>query len=319
VEAHVKNLFLILSASVFIFGCKKATDDAATADIEDTAQQIGDIMASADEAGGTSGSLASLDKYKFQKTFDRLDETKSSVAANMATAIFTTAEAVTCEASGTGYGFGSCNAGARTITRSFNNCTVGTAVISGDVTLTWSGSAPSSGCTLGGGSPVAGDAITRVPNFMVTGRRGATLTVSKSGSVGQKIAYVNGTSPNMVFNFTNDGIRRKFTTPSNAVLFDQTTTVASGTPIVITGNSRSNRKMDTGFLTVTNNLSNVVCNYTPSNVTWNSTTCNCPTQGSWTGSCSNGKSATLLINGCGTGKYTEGDTSSDVIFDRCGT
>jgi len=313
----MKRLLLILSVSVFIFGCKKADTAASEADIEDTAQQIGDIMASADEASGKSdGSIASLDKYQFQKTFDRYDNKPSSVASNMTKSfVLTSAEAVTCSASGTGYGFGSCNTGARTVTRSFNNCTIGTATLSGDVTLAWSGSG--TGCFTLGTAP--GDAVTRSPNFQLTGRRGATLTVSKSGSIGQRLTYVSGSAPNMVFSFTNDGIRRKFTTPASATLFDQTTTVVSGTAITITGNSRTSRVMNGGFLTVTNNLSNVVCQYTPTNVTWNSNTCNCPVQGSWAGSCSNGKTATLSLTGCGTATYTEGDNSTTVTFDRCGS
>jgi hypothetical protein len=316
-EAEVRNILLILSASIFIFGCKKA-ETTTEADIEDTAQQIGDVMASVDESGGQSnGSVASLNNYNYQKTFDHLDQTTSSVASNFAQFfVMPAADAVTCYASGTAYGFGSCNSGSRTIVRSFNNCTIGTAVLSGDVTLTWAGSG--AGCTLGGGSPVANDNVTRSPNFQLTGRRGATLTVSKTGSVGQKITYVSGTAPNMVFSFTNDGIRRQFKTSANAILLDQTTTVVSGTAITITGNARTNRVMNGGFLTVTNNITNVVCNFTPSNVTWNVATCNCPVQGSWSGSCSNSKSTTLTLTGCGTANYTEGNTTTSVTFDRCG-
>jgi hypothetical protein len=315
----VRNIFLILFSALFIFGCKKADTTTSEADIEDTAQQIGDIMASVDEAGGSTGTLAYMDKY-YQRTFDRLDQTQMSVAQNMAQYfVLPAADAVTCYASGTGFGFGTCSGSTKI--RTFNNCTIGAATLSGDVTLSWSGTNSGSGCQLGGGgTAVAGDAVTRVPNFQLTGRRGATLTVAKAnlGGVGQKLTYVSGLLSTLTLNFTNDGIRRKFTVPSGAVLFDQTTSVDTGTAITITGNARTSRIMNGGFLTVTNNITNVVCQYTPTNVTWNSSTCNCPTQGSWSGSCTSGKSTTLTITGCGTAKYTEGDTSTDVVFDRCG-
>lgn len=306
----MKNKILALAAStIFIFGCNQdvLTDDA---DIQETAQQIGDVMASVDESGGSAGSLTSLDNYRSNKTFERFKQ-EGAPSPMFANLFVNNAEAVSCF----GNGFGGCSG--RSLTRSFNGCTVGSAVLSGDVTLVWAGSG-SVGCVLGGGGPAtAGDTITRSPNFTLTGRRGAVLSVAKSGSVGQVLTYVSGANPNMVFNFSNDGIRRRFTMPDTSVIFDQTTTVT--TAITVTGNARTNRVMNGGFLQVTNNLSSVICNYSPSNVTWNSSSCNCPTQGSWSGSCSDGKSSTLDITGCGTANYTEGSSSVSVAFDRCGT
>lgn len=316
----MKKTVLILAASLSLFGCKKDGDETTAADIEETAQQIGDVMASMDEQGGDDGSVVASENIRIRKTFERYNQDPpASVANNVMSILVSPAEAVACYTSGVGYGWGTCTG--RTLTRSFNDCSIGTtAVLSGDVTLTWSGSGTN--CTWGG-APVAGDAIKRVPNFTITGRRGATLTVSAKKvdgttvSNGQLLSFVSGSSPNMVFNFTNDGVRRKFTSVAGATLFDQTTTVASGTPIVVTGNSRSNRIMNGGFLVVTDTLNGVICQFSPSNVTWNSTACNCPVQGSWSGSCDNGKSVSLDITGCGTGTYSEGSETTSVTFDRC--
>lgn len=308
----MKNKIIALACAFLIFGCKQGAVTEEV-DIQETAQQIGDIMASVDEAGGSSGSLAlnnNLENYRSNKTFARFKQEGAS-APLIANLFVSKAQAVSC----LGNGFGSCSG--RTLTRSFNECTIGTGVVSGDVTLVWAGSG-TTGCVLGSGSTItAGDTITRSPNFTITGRRGAVLSVIKSGTVGQRLTYVGGVNPNMIFNFSNDGIRRRFTMPDTSVLFDQTTTVTI--PITVTGNARTNRVMNGGFLQVTNNFSSVVCNYTPSNVTWNSSSCNCPTQGSWSGSCSDGNSSTLEITGCGIANYTEGSNSTSVTFDRCGT
>ena len=309
----MKLKLLLLVSLAFAFGCKQAPADASdVTDIEETAQQVGDVMASVDEAGGNTGTIAKLENFRSKKTFDRFAPGNFPQESVFATLLLPKSEATACS-SGFG-GYGSCVG--HTMVRSFNGCTIGTAVLSGDVTLSWNGSGTV--CTLGNGTPQAGDNITRSPNFTLTGRRNATLSVTKSGSVGQTLTYVSGSGSTAVFNFTNDGIRRKFSSGAT-ILFDETTTVVSATSISITGNSRSNRVMSGGFLTVTNNLNSVICNFSPSNVTWNSSSCNCPTQGTWSGSCSNGKSTSLVLNGCGTANYSEGTTTTPVTFDRCGT
>ena len=99
---------------------------------------------------------------------------------------------------------------------------------------------------------------------------------------------------------------------------DFTTTVTQ--PITITGEMRSGRVMTGGSLQVKNNITSVTCSYSPTNVTWApGTTCNCPTQGTWQGTCSDNKTSTLVLTGCGTGNYTEGTQTDPVTFDRCGT
>ncbi len=289
------------------FGCKKA-EVTTTTDIQETAQQIGDVMASVDETGGSTGSIASMkDTERMQnsvrQSFNRFapDEMNENMIAKL---FLPQAQAASCA----GAGFTGCSG--NSIVRSYNGCTIGSATFSGDVTLTWSGAA----CAV----TVPSESITRVPNFTISGRRSATLTVAKasSGGIGQRITWASGTGASKVFNLSSDGINRIFAIGST-VLFNQTT--ATSGDISVAGTSRTSRIMSGGSLNVTNNLTSVVCNYVPTGVTWASGTCNCPTQGSWSGSCSDGKTTTLTITGCGTATYTEGSDTEAVSFDRCGT
>ncbi len=97
-------------------------------------------------------------------------------------------------------------------------------------------------------------------------------------------------------------------------LLDFTTTTTA--EITVTGTKRSNRVLDGGELKVVNNRTDASCTFTPDNVKWSST-CNCATSGSWSGTCSNGTDVDLEITGCGTGDLTiEGDTF-EVKFDHC--
>lgn len=298
----MKLTILFLMTSVMFFGCKKA-EVTTTADIQETAQQIGDVMASVDESGGSSGNIASM-QNSVRQSFQRFapHEINENVIAKL---FLPQANAAGCGIAS----FAACSSDV--IVRSFNGCTVGSAIFSGDVTLTWAGGPGS--CSMG---TVPGATITRVPNFTVTGRRSATLAVTKTGTIGQRIELVTAAGTNSVVKFSNDGINRVFSIGST-ILFNQTT--ATSGDITVTGTSRSNRVMSGGSLNVTNNLNAVVCNYVPTNVTWAGGTCNCPTSGSWSGSCSNGKTTTLDITGCGTANYTEGSETEAVTFDRCGT
>ncbi|MBK7890788.1 MAG: hypothetical protein IPJ84_08065 [Bdellovibrionales bacterium] len=177
-----KTLILPLVAVVAasVLSCGKNADDASsvgragsiTVDVNDeNAQQIGEVMASIDEAGGATGSLA--------------------IAS------------VGSRASCAGYGFGSCTA--NTVNRVFNGCSIGLSTLSGTVGLTWTGS--SVNCTLG----AAGDSIQRSPNFTMTGPRGGTLAVTKAGALGQALTWTGGTGASKTFDFTSDGINRRIT------------------------------------------------------------------------------------------------------------
>ncbi len=305
----MKLPILFLITSMMFFGCKKA-EVTTTTDIQETAQQIGDVMASVDESGGSTGSIASMkDTERMQNSVRQsfIRFAPNDINENMIAKLFLPqANAASCA----GAGFSVSCSGSRQIVRTFAGCTVGSAVFSGDVTLTWSNGGTN--CSMG----AAGSRIERVPNFTVTGRRGASLAVSKTGSFGQRIELVTPAGASSVVKFTNDGINRVFSIGST-ILFNQTT--ATSGDITVTGTSRSSRVMSGGSLNVTNNLTSVICNYVPTNVTWAGGTCNCPTAGSWSGSCSDGKTTTLDITGCGTANYTEGSGTEAVIFDRCGT
>lgn len=290
----VSFLAILVGTGLWFASCGQSTD------IEETGQQVGDVMASIDEQGGSVGTLTQLDGVR--KTFRRLSP--NDVEDTLFEKVFApSAYAVSCS----GYGFGSCSS--NVVTRTFGGCTVGAATFSGTVTFTWGGA--SAACTL----TAANDTITRVPSFTVTGRRGATLTVSKSGSVGQRITWSSGTGTSKVFSFSNDGIRRVFADSAGTTTFDYTTATTSA--ITVTGTSRSNRVLSGGSLRVTDNLTGGTCDFVPTAVTWNASTCNCPVSGSWAGTCSDGSSNSLTLTGCGTGTLVIGSSSQDITFDRC--
>jgi hypothetical protein len=299
-----KAVILCLMILTVGSGCKKNEEAAAAADVQETAQQVGDVMASVDESGGNSGTIASFDARSVENTFERFAPGTYD-HRSVAQLMMPQAQAAACTATNN---FSSCSS--NVITRTFGGCTVGSATFNGTVTLTWGGA--STGCVMA----AANDHVTRVPNFTVTGRRSATLTVTKTATVGQRVTWTSGSGASRVMSFTNDGINRKFTL-SGTTLFDQTTSVTSA--ITVTGTSRTSRVMNGGTLQVVNNLTSVTCSFSPTNVTWTGGTCNCPTSGSWSGTCTDGKSVTLDISGCGTANYTEGSTTTSVSFDRCGS
>jgi hypothetical protein len=289
----MKNISGLVLLVLLLLSCSKKVESG---DIEEIAQQVGDVAASIDEAGGGNGSIA-LNERAIERTFARL-----AYGPSFYESIIPDAYAVTCGSST----FAGCSSNG--VTRTFAGCTVGGATFNGSVTLTWGGD--SSGCVL----QAIGATITRVPNFTVTGRRNATLTVSKTGAIGQRLTWDSGANASKVFKFTNDGIRRVFTSASGDVLFDLTTTTTSD--ITLTGTARTSRVMNGGTLRVTNNGSGVTCDFVPSSVSW-SAGCNCPTSGSWSATCSDGKTSVLTHTGCGTANFALGSTSTEVTLDRC--
>jgi hypothetical protein len=278
-------------------GSLSCGDTISSDDVEEIGQQVGDVMASIDESGGSGGGLAMLEATR--RTYARLAPAEIQDSWIEAL-LLPSAHAASC-ATGT---FAACSS--NVITRTFSGCTIGTATFDGTVTLTFSDAASDSTCALAS----SGHSVTRAPNFTVTGRRGATLAVTKTGTNGQVITRGSGST----FSFTNDGIRRAFTNASGTTTFDFTTQTTSA--ITVTGTARAARTLSGGSLRVTNNLTQVTCDYVPSSVTWAST-CNCPTSGSWSGSCSDGKSTSLSITGCGTGSITVDSTTASFSFDRC--
>lgn len=301
----LKNLLLLLLIPLYFTGCSDSGTPALSDSEDESAQQLGDTMASIDESGGSDGTMAL--QNTFEKTFQRLSPNNFKLPFWKRAFTINEADAASCFVAHT---FGTCGAtDPNVIVRDFNDCTILGATFSGTVTLSWASS--NTDCTLA----AQNDTITRVPDFSVTGLRGATLTVSKSGTVGQVFTLTSDPlATTKTFSFTNDGIRRVFTLGSST-LFDFTTKVTD--PITITGDTRANRVVDGGTLEVTNNSSSLSCDYTPSNVTWDSTTCNCAESGTWTGTCSDSTTRKVEITGCGTADVTVGSVTSSVTFDRC--
>jgi hypothetical protein len=283
-----------------ISGCGKKSDVET-----EMSQQVGDLMASVDESGGkSSGQISRNEVNSAERMFARLDKKVAplvSYSRDGLELLIPSANAVSCFFAP---GFGSCDT--NTITRNFNGCTIGAAVLTGSVLLTWGGGA--SNCQI----TADNQTITRDPNFSISGRFGGSLVVSKSGTIGQRLTR----SAANVFQFTNDGIRR-------AVSFDGTTlhdyTTTTTGPLAVTGLFRNGRTISSSggsAVRVTNNLNNVYCDFVPTAVTY-SNSCNCAVSGSWGATCSDGKNASIELSGCGSGTFTMDGESSSVTFDRC--
>lgn len=287
----MKSVIALFIGFFSILGCQQIE---STTENTEMAQQIGDLMASADEAGGSDGTLSWMEPD--WRAIRSVREKPIFSWSFLSQPAF----AASCSSATT---FGSCSN--NTITRDFNGCTIGTAKLSGLVTLTWGGSAAN--CLM----VANGDSITRSPNFMVTGGTDATLRVSKTGTYGQKITRVTAST----FTMTSDGIRRLFTSQNGETVYDFTSETTSA--LSISGTSRSNRTLENGTLRVTNNTNHGYCDFTPSAVAWVAT-CNCPSQGKWVAVCSDGQSARLTLTGCGRAALTVGSADSESItFDRC--
>lgn len=293
------NKWIFLTTiSCLILSCTE--DVTSTADIQESAQQIGDLMASVDEAGGTSdGTIALLEGQR--RFIVRKDKELNPNHVQDLFALFIPikkAEAVSCGDTT----FSACSGSQKT--RTLSGCKIGSATFTGSVDLTFS----ENDCLLN----AVGETVDRSPNFSVTGRRSATLVVETDPPMGQGQRLTRSANPGE-FTFSSDGIRRVFTA-NGETLFDFTTSTTAA--IGVTGTSRSDRVMSGGSLRVMNNLSTVYCDYVPSAVTW-SADCNCASSGAWTGSCSDGKSSSLEITSCGRGTISVGDASETVSFDRC--
>ncbi len=298
----MKKLILLSVASLAFACSKQAVDLTYTADsTAEAGQQVGDAMVSVDESGGSSsGAIAQFDFSADQKTFARLSHNSVRQEPILLKIIFPEAHAAACST----VAFSACSSGQRV--RDLNSCTTAlNGVMSGNVTLTFSGSGVAT-CTI----PAASDAVSRVPNYSVTGLRGATFAVAAT-STGQTVTRTGATT----FTFANAGIRRSFTTPKGVVILDLTTTTAS--PITVTGNSRTSRTMTGGGLTILNNLTGVSCPLVPSSVTWTAG-CNCPTSGSWGGTCSDSTTMNVAFSAtCGAATVTKGTETSTITMDRC--
>lgn len=289
---------VVLVLALELLACSGAVENVS--DISETAQQVGDISASVDELGGTTGQYAL--HQESEKIFARLGGENRFLTVDWLSAqLFgDRAYAAACATSAI---LGACSSNQKI--RVFSGCTVGTATFNGNVVLSYSNTGVGN-CTM----PTAGDYITRNPSLTVTGLRGATLTILKSGAEGQKVTRQGGTS----FLFTTDGIRRVFTNSEGESIFDFTTTTVSG--LTVTGVNRSGRVLNGGTLRILNNKTSESCDISPTNVQWEAN-CNCPTSGSWTGTCAGGKTMTLTYGSCGTAEFELDSNRGSVTLDRC--
>ncbi|MBS1960196.1 MAG: hypothetical protein JST80_12035 [Bdellovibrionales bacterium] len=290
-----------LLALLNLTACNKKNSSGYDA-FRESAQQIGDVAAAIDESGGASGSLTLLDEDKLLRQSKPLFARYGVSAGDFS--LIPNAYASNCVFDP---GFGACDTGANTLTRDFKGCFLGALTFSGTVVFTWSGGAIN--CHMTG----AGHQVARNPNFSIT-YGNLVYSVSKTNSFGQRILWNSGSVPNVNFSFANDGIRRTLSLNGSTVL-DYTTITTSS--IGITGTNRLGRVVNGGTLRVTNNISGVTCDYSPTAVTWTSANCVCPTSGSWSGTCSDGKVSSLVHTGCGSATYTLGSDSSNINFDRC--
>ncbi len=292
--------------------CTKNSDSAATsADIDEAGQQVGDVMASADESSGnSSGSIASvgLETKAALTDYNRYRASDANETAGVLAPI--SEDRVGALATCGSTSFGACSAGSRS--KVFSACTVGAATFNGTVSVSFAGGNAATDCAVN----QAGESATRSPILLVTGRRGATLAIVQTGTIGQRVTFTSGTAGARVFSFSNDGIKRKFTSSSNVTLFDFTTSTTGN--ITVTGDSRANRVMSGGTLSIANNITGKTCSVSPTAVTWGST-CNCAVSGSWSGTCSDSTTYTLDITGCGTANLTTDGATTAMTFDRCAT
>lgn len=302
----MKHLFAMILILGVLTACQKKQEQNNSSSSDEIAQNVGDVMAGIDESGGSSGTLGFYQEVESaKKMYAKLAPLENIIGSTnqiVSSSVMSRAEAASCW----GSGFSACSS--NVITRTFGGCNVGSFTFNGTVLVTWGGA--SVACALTSTS----DTITRVPAFSVTGPLGGTFSVSKTGAVGQRLTWSSGSGASKVFTFSNDGIRRTFTSASGTLMYDYTTTTTAG--ITVTGTSRTGRVLNGGSLKITNNLNSNTCTISPSNLSWSST-CTCPTSGSWTGTCSNGDNFTLSVTGCGSGSLSLGGTTTGVSFDRC--
>lgn len=294
-----KNLFLkisILFCTALLTSCGDKVDEETTVYAEvQISQQVGDVMASVDEAGTSGGVIAY--NNEMEATKKSLQQIAGIPDKSYKLSLFMPeASASSCF----GAGFSTCTS--NEIVRTYGSCTVGDFTFTGNVRYTWG---TATNCVMNGN----GSTIKRNPNFSISHSGGVSISVLKTGTNGQMLTRTSAG----VYDLTNDGIRRTVV-KSGTTIYDMTTTITS--PIVVTGNSRSGRTLTGGTIRLTSGLSSATCDLSPSGVSWAST-CTCATTGQWTGTCSDTGSFLITITSCGQGTVTVNGTTRDVTFDRC--
>lgn len=287
---------LFIGLCFILWACNKQEDTSDPSD--SVAQTLGDAMSAIDDSGGSDGGYAFLERNV--KSVAQV-EPKPYFFEKLRESWTPKAYAASCSAANT---FGTCTN--NVVARDFQECTVGTYTFDGVITFSFSDAASDNICLM----TATGHSVSRDPDFTITGPRGGTLTVAKTGSVGQRIQRTAAVG---VFDFTNDGIRRILSFRGNT-LSDWTSMTTSA--ITIIGDARNGRVANGGVLNVVNNTSGLSCDFAPSAVTWNST-CNCAVSGTWSATCSDSSSSTYEITGCGTGTLTQGGSSETVTLSQC--
>jgi hypothetical protein len=290
----VRYLFLILLLNL---ACgKKEKKDSV--DIQEYGQQVGDMMAALDEAGGGQADWVSSRflPRSLERTYYRYEKKPLSFIDSAHAAACAQALSAQYQKSGN-----PCQ-----MVRTFNDCTSDGLKFSGEVNFQFS----TADCNLSGSD----SEVTRAPNVSIDGRRKATLKImvlENASPGGQEIKRI-GADPK--FEFTSGGVRRYFQTSSGRILFDTTSRTLS--PIIVEGQTRSDRKLTGGTFRVLDNKSKVSCDYIPQNVAW-SATCNCGVSGEWLASCTDGSSAKVVISSCGKAQVEYHGKKQEFQFDSC--
>jgi hypothetical protein len=284
------RLVLLTALIAAAAGCRKK-DEA-----EQIGETVGEAMSSLDESVAGESSAALL---PFRRVPDGL---KGSPWQRAMDDIIPSAYAATCWERT----FSACDPtsapGVRT--KDFGGCMIGGATLEGTVTLTFK--APL--CAI----VTAGDAVTRTADFTLTGRYGGTLEITSPGGGQTLTKTADG------FEYSVGGMERVLTTAGGRTLFDVATRTTA--PIVVTGSSRADLKIVSGSFEIDHKIAGYKVTLTPDNLTWTSQ-CNCASSGTLNGTVSggkhDGKSASVMITGCGEADVTiDGETES-VSMDRC--
>lgn len=310
------SVILLISVVSLVFsGCQLKAEEKYEfeSDIE-IVQLFSDTMSSIDESGGQlNGNITRISHPTGdEKFYARINKTDTFTARLMKELFIPVSYADSCSAAP----FYTCNNGR--MIRAFTGCTVqgpldsnnqrtyGT--LSGSIELTFTGGIEAQSCNI----PHDGNNVRRIPNYTLTGLRGASFSVT-APTTGQLLTRVGGGDN---FSFENAGITRTVKNSDDEKVFEMTTTTSS--PLLVAGATRNGRTVSSGSVVVTDNLSGLSCTFTASAATTWANGCNCPTSGNWTGTCSDASSFNIVFNStCGEVVYTKGSGFKSVTLDRC--
>jgi hypothetical protein len=279
--------------------------DSSANTVESAVTEAGS-QATASESGGT---IAFTDAFTGAFT-DTPDEGALAELVDPASAHLNTA----CTLAGSR---GTCSGNQDTIT--FNACGIGTAVITGSITETFTGSGASS-CTI----PLAtGNSVTRTSSgTTVLFASGATLVTDTSGgtawdgtvipSSGTTISKAGGTRTIVI-----NGTHRKLSGPKGRTWFDHFLTSSGLTTI---GTRAGGDRIISGTVTLYHNLAKYTATNNFNSVMWGSSTCCYPTNGSVTTTFTGAKSGSgtmTFTSTCGAATYVDATGSSNVTLTQC--